>query len=101
MEGEAIVRKSALFDADWYLKTNPDVNAVGVDAAFHFCTFGWKEGRNPSPAFCTRAYLADHPDVRAAGVNPLRHYEEFGRQEGRTVRPVAPEPNRRRLVLKL
>ena len=102
MDDHKIIRKSALFDAGWYLEANPDVRAAGVDPARHYCAFGWREGRNPSPGFSTPAYLADHPDVRAAGVNPLRHYEAFGRGEGRIVRPaVAPKPGRRELALKL
>src|SRR5262249_20552720 len=44
---------------------------------------GWKEGRNPSPAFDSAQYLAHNPDVAAAGVNPLEHYLQSGQFEGR------------------
>ncbi|MCC5824629.1 glycosyltransferase [Alkalimonas sp.] len=37
----------ALFDADWYLKANPDVAAAGMDPWQHFCRFGQNEGRLP------------------------------------------------------
>ena len=71
------------FDAGFYLATNPDVAAAGVDPLDHFNTFGWREGRNPSAAFDTDYYLAQNPDVAAAGVNPLEHFNTFGWHEGR------------------
>jgi len=33
------------FDADAYLKANPDVAASGMDAAKHWLEFGQREGR--------------------------------------------------------
>ena len=71
------------FDAGYYLATNPDVAAAGVDPLEHFNTFGWREGRNPSASFDTVYYLAQNPDVAAAGVNPLDHFNVFGWREGR------------------
>ncbi|CUS47077.1 MAG: family 2 glycosyl transferase [Idiomarinaceae bacterium HL-53] len=37
-----------LFDAEWYLEQNSDVNAAGVDPWEHFCKFGHAEGRQPA-----------------------------------------------------
>jgi SAM-dependent methyltransferase/glycosyltransferase involved in cell wall biosynthesis len=68
------VRGSELFDAEYYLRTHADVRASGVDAAMHYLTQGWKEGRDPSAAFSTSEYLARHPQAARAGVNPLVHY---------------------------
>ena len=45
------VESSPLFDADWYLSHNPDVKAKGKDPIWHYCNFGWKEGRLPGPLF--------------------------------------------------
>ena len=73
----------ALFDASYYLAQNPDVAAAGVDPYQHYITFGWKEGRDPSPYFDTKYYLQQNPDVAAAGVDPLIHFAEYGWQEGR------------------
>jgi O-antigen biosynthesis protein len=36
------------FDADWYLKSNPDVAAAGIDPYYHFVTAGMAEGRLPA-----------------------------------------------------
>ena len=72
-----------LVDAPFYLARNPDVAASILSAAYHYDTFGWHEGRDPSAYFSTLGYLGANPDVRAAGVNPLGHYDAHGWQEGR------------------
>lgn len=76
------IRRSPLFDADWYLANNSDVADSGVDPALHYLLFGVSGNRSPSTGFVTDEYLALHDDVRAAGVNPLLHYERTGRREG-------------------
>ncbi|WP_149536908.1 phytanoyl-CoA dioxygenase family protein [Siccirubricoccus phaeus] len=37
------------FDPQKYLAANPDVAAAGVDAAGHWLSYGWKEGRRLAP----------------------------------------------------
>ena len=85
------IRKSPLFNADFYAERNPDVVAAGVDLAKHYALSGWKEHRNPSAEFSTRRYLAANPDVAAAGINPLLHYIDRGQAEGRQIYPVEEE----------
>lgn len=80
---EQCLASSNLFDADWYLRRYPDVKARGMDPARHYLKYGAREGRDPGPAFNTRAYSAQYPDVAAAGLNPLVHYIQHGRREGR------------------
>jgi hypothetical protein len=77
------IRNSAFFDADFYLNSNPDVGASGMDAALHYLAFGGREGRDPGPSFSTQEYLLQFPDVAASGLNPLAHYEMYGRHEQR------------------
>ena len=79
------IRNSLFFNSAHYLKTNPDVRAAGMDAAFHYLVHGGREGRDPGPFFSTKAYLARYPDVAKAGLNALLHYETQGRRENRTV----------------
>ena len=43
--------RSGLFDRDWYLLTNPDVRAAGVDPFSHYMSNGWHEGRLPTRWF--------------------------------------------------
>ena len=37
----------------------------------HYNTFGWHEGRDPSPGFDTTDYLAAYADVAAASVKAM------------------------------
>ena len=94
----ALVRKSPLFDEEWYLRTYPDVAELGVDPVRHYCLFGWKEGRNPSEYFNTNDYLSLNLDVKASGVNPLAHYIKFGAKEGRAI--TFPKKNQKKIIAK-
>ncbi|MBP2547681.1 glycosyltransferase involved in cell wall biosynthesis [Neorhizobium galegae] len=85
------VRNSALFDADYYRTTYPDVSESGLDPATHFVVHGWKEHRNPSATFDTAFYLTENPDIANGNINPFLHYVRHGRQEGRRI--SASEPN--------
>ena len=77
------IRKSPFFSSAYYLETNPDVRAAGMDPAFHYLVHGGREGRDPGPFFSSKAYLARCPDVAEADVNALLHYETLGRVENR------------------
>lgn len=80
------IRASEFFDAEWYLKNNPDVAAARIDPAKHYFIYGGIGfGRNPSPYFINDEYYALHNDVKLAKMNPLFHYENFGKKEGRTI----------------
>jgi phosphodiesterase/alkaline phosphatase D-like protein len=69
------------FDREYYLLSNPDVAAAGLDPKAHFNEIGVREGRNPNAVFDTAAYLETYWDVADAGVNPLDHYDSHGRFE--------------------
>jgi O-antigen biosynthesis protein len=66
------IRRSGLFEADWYQRRYPDAVPVGMDPLEHFCRYGWRRGLDPSPQFATSLYLIRHPDAAACG-NPLVH----------------------------
>lgn len=76
-----LIRKSKFFNSNYYLRTNTDVKALGIDPAEHYLIQGWKEGRNPSRDFNTNYYLSAYNDVKDLGINPLVHYEESGHKE--------------------
>lgn len=85
--GVQIIRRSGLFDADWYLSQNPELGKDRLarrNPAKHYYKVGARHGLNPGPNFDTQFYLTNNPDVRSAGVNPLVHYVLFGQDEGRT-----------------
>jgi glycosyltransferase involved in cell wall biosynthesis len=77
------IARSGLFDRNWYLASNPDVAASGLDPIRHYVVYGALEGRDPSPSFSTRGYLSHYLDVAAAGANPLEHFIRCGAKEGR------------------
>jgi hypothetical protein len=81
-----LIRGSALFDPEWYLKTYPDVAKSQADPASHYMLHGALDGRNPGPGFDTMAYYRANRDVARLGFNALVHYEMFGRNEKRKLR---------------
>jgi hypothetical protein len=70
-----IIKESGLFDADYYLRTNPDVAATGMDPLAHYVVKGAAESRNPSADFHTAEYRRKHGLSADAEqpVNPLVH----------------------------
>ncbi|GHA12327.1 hypothetical protein [Oceanisphaera arctica] len=78
-----LLKKSTLFDTEWYLSTYPDVAESGMLAIKHYLKVGAFEGRNPSEHFDTNWYLKLYSDVVEAELNPLVHYLKYGQKEGR------------------
>ena len=76
-----LIKKSGLFDSEYYLAKNEDVKKSKIDPIKHYLKFGWKEGRNPSAEFNGNQYLNKRPDVQVAGICPLVHYLKFGKNE--------------------
>ena len=83
--------KTGQFDAEAYLKANPDVarhRKYGRDPLAHYLKYGIAEGRKGSGLedFDAEAYLKANPDVAAHdyyGNNALEHYLRNGQGEGR------------------
>ena len=69
-----LIKKSDLFDKDWYLEQNEDVKNLKIDPIRHYLQVGWKEGRNPSLKFDGNKYLINRPDLKAVNMCPLIHY---------------------------
>ena len=82
------VRQNPLFDSAFYVLANPDVRSAGIDPATHYVQSGWRELRDASERFSTRAYLEAYPDVAAEKINPLLHYIDYGQAEGRQISPA-------------
>lgn len=72
------IKKSSLFDKEYYLKNNPDVLDSKISPYKHFLIYGGKEGRFPSAKFNTHKYLADHPEIIKLNINPLIHFLNSG-----------------------
>ncbi|WP_299211050.1 glycosyltransferase [uncultured Tateyamaria sp.] len=79
------VRRSPLFDEEWYRTKYPDVSLHDCGAAEHYVSFGAAQGYDPGPDFSTQFYFGAHPDVSEIHLNPLYHYELYGRGEDRQI----------------
>lgn len=55
------IKKSELFDSDWYLKTYPDVAKSGMEPVEHFCKYGGILRRDPSLNFSSSFHLDTRP----------------------------------------
>ncbi len=88
---------SAVFDADYYLKNNPDVakwaNNDNDKALQHFINCGMAEGRRGNEAFDVQSYKNRYTDLQIAYGNRLDsyylHYLTFGFYEGRSGAPFS------------
>ena len=56
-EDIAALKRSDLFDAEWYLQQYPDVEVLGMDPAEHFLSFGAQMNRDPAPGFDVATYI--------------------------------------------
>ncbi len=77
------LKRSGLFEAEWYCRTYPDVRETGIDPALHYLRYGWVLGRDPGPNFDLDFYCERYPDIAESGVNPVLHFLWQGRAEGR------------------
>lgn len=90
-----LIRRSGLFDENYYLATSPEIATKSINPLMHFIKVGWKEGRNPSKAFDTQYYLRQNADVKLKDINPLIHFIKHGKYEGRSPHPgKETQPNR-------
>ncbi len=87
-KNKTLVAESEFFDAGWYLETNPDVAAAGVDPVEHYLRRGGSEGRPASPRFHSAGYYALNIEVARSSENPLLHYLESGSAGGASAMSV-------------
>lgn len=81
------VRKTKLFDKQWYMLTYPDVQCSKLPPLLHYYLHGLRDRRNPNPYFDASWYLTTYPDVELRKINPLQHYIKYGASEGRRPNP--------------
>ena len=78
---EQLVRLSGRFDTAWYLSTNADIAAAGVDPVTHYVNHGAKEGREPAPWFSTARYRQIKGNDLPPRINPFAHFLRFGEDD--------------------
>ncbi|NOR88058.1 MAG: methyltransferase domain-containing protein [Bacteroidales bacterium] len=77
------INNSSLFNRDYYLQNNSDLQKMKMNPAKHYLLHGGSEGRQASQQFDSLFYLETYPDVKDSGINPLVHYLKYGKKEGR------------------
>ena len=104
IEVEAARDYSAVFNADYYAASYPDVVAtVGNSYSAllsHFLEYGMAEGRRGCDEFDVYEYRASNPDLAVIYGNNLKHYYyhfmDYGKPEGRlgrTTSSITPIPS--------
>jgi hypothetical protein len=85
-EAEAI-RRSGLFDANWYSERNPDL-AASSDPVAHYLATGARNDLAPHPLFDVGWYRDTNPDLDASGLSPLGHFILRGDAAGASPSPL-------------
>jgi hypothetical protein len=83
-----IVKRSGLFDGEWYLNAYPDVKEASANAFTHYCSYGWKEDRRPNFYFDPEWYCENYPELCTPGRNALCDYVESGERKGASPSPL-------------
>ena len=77
------LKKSGLFDVEYYKTRYPDVAESGIDPVLHYVIYGWAEFRWPNEYFDTYYYLSNYDELMSPGLNPLVDFDKVGWKEGR------------------
>lgn len=81
----AVVAGTGLFDAAWYLLTNPDVAQAGADPLDHYIEFGRREGRGAN-AYLLERWYRKRTRIRR-DTDALLHYARKGEAGGQPPGP--------------
>ncbi len=73
-----LIKKTNLFDSNYYLETNPDIAQKGIRPLRHYAVHGDRKGRLPMPLFDPN-YYRHRIKSRTKRVNALLHYAYVGR----------------------
>jgi hypothetical protein len=69
-----LLANSGLVDAEYYVKSNPDIAALNGDPLLHYVEWGCRERRNPSASFDTAHCLKLCKTLGETPDNALAHY---------------------------
>lgn len=70
---ESIIRASELFDVNWYISQNLDIDFSSIDPVIHYLKEGVRQGQWPHPLFDPSWYFRQVPELQDNGINPLVH----------------------------
>lgn len=77
-----IIKKTELFNEDYYTQKYEDVKYSLKTPALHYITQGYKEHKNPSRYFDNNYYLYKYQEEIGEDINPLYHYLTEGKNKG-------------------
>jgi len=83
-----LIKKSAIFDYDYYLSHNPDLAEPDMDLFLHFVRRGGAELRKASVFFDPDYYLSQFSSVQRIATNPLVHFMQEGWRQGKKPNPL-------------
>jgi glycosyltransferase involved in cell wall biosynthesis len=78
-----LIRRSRLFDAEFYRTQCPSDSLARRSPVFHYLLRGAARGLDPNPFFDTSYYLEHYPYSGANGKNPFIHFLRHGTRERR------------------
>ena len=81
------LKKSGLFDANFYREQNPEISKSIKDLEKHYLILGWKKGISPNRYFDHKFYINMNKDIDASKINPFVHFLRYGWREGRDPSP--------------
>lgn len=84
----AILTYKEAFDAEFYLRTYPDIAQAGVDPFEHYSSWGWRENRLPNSWFDPTYYLEMYADAKNEDRDPLLNFIEVGQYKNRTTKSI-------------
>src|SRR5436309_15873228 len=77
-----LLENCGLFDAEYYVKANPDLGFLNEDPLLHYLETGAGQRRHPHPDFDTAYYLEQCGKICERPDNPLLHFITVGRARG-------------------
>jgi len=83
-----VIRKSGLFDSEYYSGSGNFDGAAPSDPILHFVRYGAAQGRKPNPYFEPHFYNRRNRLAFLRGWNPLCHYILYGEKKGRRPHPL-------------
>ncbi|BCL61195.1 hypothetical protein DGMP_18880 [Desulfomarina profundi] len=83
-----LIKRSQLFDHDYYRKNNPDIDERKMDLLVHFIKWGDRELRSPSIYFSSHYYLSQFSEKEQSVIVPLLHFLHEGGPAGKDPNPL-------------
>lgn len=88
-----VIQDSGLFDEEYYLSQNKDLENKEIDLIYHYLTQGTFTEKYPNKYFIPREYRALNNDIIEANIEPFYHYLKYGAIENKRYRETPSREN--------